>query len=431
MKTLMKRGIIDLKKNKLSLNKLMQNSKFIFLVAVLISASIWVYMSLGTSNDTDVTLTNIPIQIELSDEARENGLQIFSGDEQTASVTVSGNRAILGSINSTDVTVTAAANSINSSGNYSLPVSATKTNSSSNFQITSAVVPSTINVVVDYFRESSFQILDNNVVYKVSDGYYGFTSLNSKSIVISGPQTEISKIEKVYAVAEIEGTLTETISTNAEIVLYDKNNNKLSTELFTMDMSNVKVTVNVLPEKTVNVKPVFINKPAGLKITDDMIKIEPSEILLAGPADIINVTSSVNLESIDFSTLKPGKKTFPSLGIDIPTDCKNLSNSTTAEVTLDLSGLTSKKITVDRFTVDGLSDNYKAEVTQKNISVEICGSKSEIEKLNASDITAVIDTSVSEGTTGSVQMPVTFKINGTTSCWAYGSYKANLTITEK
>ena len=409
----------------------MQNSKFIFVVAILISASIWVYMSLGSSNDTDVTLSNIPIQIELSDEARDNGLQIFSGGEQTASVTVTGNRAILGSIDTTAVTVTAAANSINSSGNYSLPVSAAKTNPSSNFQITSAVVPSTISVVVDYFRESTFQILDNNVVYKVSDGYYGFTSLSSKSIVISGPQTEISKIEKVYAVAEIDGTLTESVSTDAEIVLYDKNNNKLSTELFTMDMSSVQVTVNVLPEKTVKVKPVFINKPSGLEITDDMIKIEPSEILLAGPSDIINGTSYVNLETIDFSTLKPGKKTFPSLGIDIPTDCKNLSNSTTAEVTLDLSGLVSKKFTVDKFTVEGLSDNYKAEVTQKNISVTICGSKSEIDKLKASDITAVIDTSVSEGTTGSVQMPVTFKFNGTNTCWAYGTYKANLTISEK
>lgn len=409
----------------------MQNSKFIFVIAILISISIWIYMSLGSTNDTDVVLSNIPIQIELSDEARNNGLQIFSGDEQTASVTVTGNRAILGSIDSTDVTVTAAANSINSSGNYSLPVSAAKTNPSSNFQITSAVVPSTINVVVDYLRESTYQIQDNNVVYKVADGYYGFTSLSSKSINISGPQTEISKIDKVYAVASISGTLTESVSTDAEIVLYDKNNNKLSTELFTMDMTTVKVTVTVLPEKTVNVEPVFINKPSGLEITDDMIKIEPSEILLAGPSDIIENTNTVNLEAIDFSTLLPEKKTFPSQGIDIPTDCKNLSNSTTAEVTLDLSSLTSKKFTVDKFTVEGLSDSYKADVTQKNISVTICGPKSEIEKLEASDITAVIDTSASEGTTGSVQMPVTFKISGAKSCWAYGTYKANLTITEK
>ena len=420
-----------MKKNKFSLNKLMQNNKFIFVLAILISFSIWIYSGLGTNNDTNVTLSNIPIQIELTDEARDNGLQIFSGSEQTASVTVTGNRAVLGTVNESDVTVTAAANTINSPNTYDLSVSASKTNPSANFQITSAVVPSSIRVVVDYFRESTYQIQDNHIVYKVADGYYGVTSLSSKSVVISGPQTEISKIDKVYAVAEIKGTLTESVETDAELVLYDKNNTKLSTELFTMDVKTVKATVTVLPEKTVEVKPTFINIPEGLEITDDMISIEPSTILLAGPAELLDYTSSVNLEAIDFSTLKADKKTFPSLGIDIPKDCKNLSNSTTAKVTLDLSGLSTKSFTVDKFSVDGLSKEYKAEVTQKNISVTVIGPKDEIESLSSSDITAVIDTSNSKGITGSVQMPVTFKINGAKSCWAYGDYKANLTVSEK
>lgn len=420
-----------MKKNKFSLNKLMQNNKFIFVLAILISFSIWLYSGLGATNDTNVTLSNIPIQIELTDEARDNGLQIFSGSEQTASVTVTGNRAVLGAVNESDVTVTAAANTINSPNTYDLAVSASKTNPSANFQITSAVVPSSIRVVVDYFRESTYQIQDNHIVYKVADGYYGVTSLSSKAVVISGPQTEISKIDKVYAVAEINGTLTESVETDAELVLYDKNNNKLSTELFTMDVKTVKATVTVLPEKTVEVKPTFINIPDGLEITDDMISIEPSTILLAGPAEVLNETTSVNLEAIDFSTLKAEKKTFPSLGIDIPTDCKNLSNSTSAKVTLDLSGLSSKSFTVEKFSVDGLSKEYKAEVTQKSISVTIVGPKNEIDSLTSSDITAAIDTSNSKGITGSVQMPVTFKINGAKSCWTYGDYKANLTISEK
>lgn len=418
-------------KDRFSLNKLMQNNKFIFVVAVLISVSLWLYSSLGTTNDTSVTINNIPIQIELSDEARDNGLQVFSGNKQTASVTVTGNRVVLGSVKESDVTVTAAANSVNSAGSYNLPVSAAKTNPSSTFQISSAVTPSTISVVIDYFRESSFQIQDNHIVYRVADGYYGFTSLSSKSVVISGPQTEISKIDKVYAIAEINGTLTDSVSVDAELALYDKNDNKLSTDLFTMDVSKVKVNVSVLPEKTVEVKPTFINKPEGLEITEDMISIEPSTILLAGPKDILDKTTEVKLEPIDFSTLDAEEKTYDALGIDIPTDCKNLSNSTSAKVTLDLSGLTSKNFTVDKFTVEGLSDKYDAQVTQKSITVTVVGTKKEIEKLSSSDIVAVINTSDASGTTGSVQMSVTFKLSGTKSCWVSGKYKANLTITEK
>ena len=417
-------------KKKFSLNGILKNNKFLFILAVLISFSVWIYMSMGSSNDTSLTISNIPIQIELPDESRDSGLQVFSGGEQTASVTISGNRAILGSITESDITVTAAANTISSTGTYQLSVSAAKTNPGQNFQIISTVSPSTVSVFVDYLRESTFQIQEN-VVYKVADGYYASTALSSKNVVISGPQTEISRISKVSAVASIDNTLTESDSTEAKIVLYDKNGKEISTNLLTMDLYSVQAMVSVLPEKTVDIKPIFLNKPNGLNINDDIIKIEPDSILIAGPQKILNDTLSVNLEPIDFSTLKNEVKTFPSLGIDIPKDCKNISNSTTADVTLDLSKLSSKKFTVDKFTVEGLLNEYKADVTQKSISVTIIGPKKEIDNLKSNDITGVIDTSDSEGTTGSVQMPVSFTIKGTKSCWAYGSHKANLTITEK
>ena len=418
------------KSKKFTLNGFLSNNKVLFIVSVLISLTIWIYMSYGTSNDTNVTVSGIPIQIELSDEAMNAGLMIFSGQEQTASVTVTGNRATLGAIKESDITVTAAANTIDSAGDYSLPVSAAKTNPTSTFQITSAVVPSSIKVAVDYFRETSFQ-LQENVVYKVADGYYASTTLSAKTINVSGPQTEISKIDRIAAVAEIGGTLTDSVTVDTDIVVYDKDGNELDTDLLTMDTTKVKATVSVLPEKTVTVNPVFTNKPSGLNITDEMLSVKPSTILLAGPKSILEKTESVNLQAIDFSTLKNDEVTFESLGIDIPSDCKNISNSTTAKVTLNLSALDSKTFDVEHITVKGLSDKYKSEVTQQSIKVTVIGPKSNLEDMEASSITAIIDTTDSNGKTGSVQMPVTFTFSDSDKCWAYGEYNANLTITEK
>lgn len=418
------------KSKKFTLNGFLSDNKVLFVVAVLISLTIWVYMSYGTSNDTNVTVSNIPIQIELSDEAMNSGLQIFSGAEQTASVTVTGNRAILGAIKESDITVTAAANTIDSAGNYSLPVSASKTNPSSSFQITSAVVPSSIKVAVDYLRESTLQIQEN-VVYKVADGYYASTTLSSKTVTVSGPQTEIALIDKASAVSEINGNLTDSVTVDADIILYDKDGNEINTELLSLDTTKVKATVSVLPEKTVSVKPVFTNKPSGLSVSGDMISVKPSSILLAGPNTVLEKIENVNLQSIDFSTLKNESVTFDALGIDIPSDCKNISNSTTAKVTLDLSELDSKTFDVEHITVKGLSDKYKSEVTQQSIKVTVIGPKSDLEDMEANQITAVIDTTDSNGKTGSVQMPVTFSFSESDKCWAYGEYNANLTITEK
>lgn len=419
-----------MKKKKFSLNKLFQNNKFLIVLALVISSITWVYMSMGTTNDTSVTISNIPIQIELPDQLDNNGLQVFSDTEQTATVTVTGSRAVLGSISTKDITVTAATNGIDSAGTYQISLSAVKTNPSANFQIISTVTPSNVNVIVDYLRETSFPIQEN-VVYKVADGYYASTSLASKNITISGPQTEIAKIAKVSASAELDGTLDDSTSTTANIILYDKSGNKISTDLLKMEFDTVEASISVLPEKTVKVVPEFVNKPDGLDLGDDMLSVEPSKILLAGPKKVLDSTDSVKLESIDFATLSNKRYEYDAQGINIPTDCKNISNSTAAKLILDLSDLSKKTFTVDSFKVSGLSSKYKADVTQTNMSVTVIGSEKELEDLKSSDIECVIDTSDQIGTVGSVQMPVTFKLKGTSTCWVSGSYKANITISEK
>lgn len=405
-----------------------QSTNFLFIVSIVISLVIWIYMSISTGNDTSLTISDIPVQVELSEEAVNNGLQVFSGSDYKASLTVTGNRAVVGSLQASDITVKAAANYVDSAGNYTLYLNASKNDPYSDFQISSAIKPSTIDVFIDYLREATFDIQEN-VVYKVDDGYYASTTLSSKTIYITGPQSEVSKISKVVAAANIDGTLNSSRKVNADIILYDADGKEINTDLLSLDFKTVEAAISVLPEKEVSLKPTFTNLPSGLQITDDMISVEPSSILLAGTDDVLNKTDSVNLAPIDFTTLTNTKSIFD-LAVEIPTDCKNISNTSTAKVTLDLSSLSSKKLTVEKFMVQGLASGYSAEVTQKNLEVTVYGTSSQIDSLSASDITAVIDVSSSDGMKGSVSMPVTFNIENGSSCWVSGSYKANLTISE-
>lgn len=405
-----------------------QSTNFLFILSVVISLSIWIIMSISTGNDTSLTISGIPVQVELSDEAVNNGLQVFSGSDYTASLTVTGNRAVVGSLQASDITVKAAANYVDSAGNYTLYLNASKNNPYSDFQISSSIKPSTIDVFIDYLREETFDIQEN-VVYKVDDGYYASTTLSSKTIYISGPQSEVSKIAKVVASADIDGTLNSSQKVDADIKLYNSEGQEIKTDLLSLDFKTVEAAISVLPEKEVPLKPVFTNLPSGLQITDDMISVEPSSIMLAGTDDVLVKTDSVSLAPIDFTTLTNTKTTFD-LAVEIPTDCKNISNTSTAKVTLDLSSLSSKKLVVEKFTVQGLASGYSAEVTQKNLEVTVYGMSSQIDSLNASDITAVIDVSASGGMKGSVSMPVTFAIENGSSCWVSGFYKANLTISE-
>ena len=185
-----------------------------------------------------------------------------------------------------------------------------------------------------------------------------------------------------------------------------------------------------MPEKAVPLKPVFKNKPGGLVLTEDMIKIEPSEIKIAAPQDALDNIKAVNLEAIDFNKLNNTKVVLKDLSIDVPESCKNISDTSAAAVTLDLRGMTSKEFDVESFSVEGLPSGFSCEVTSKSISVTVIGPKDEIESLKADDIVAVIDAKNFSGKVGSVEMPITFKLSTVKSCWAYGEYKANVNITE-
>ena len=95
--------------------------------------------------------------------------------------------------------------------------------------------------------------------------------------------------------------------------------------------------------------------------------------------------------------VKNEKIGFDELGINIPENCKNISNYATAKVTLDLSKYKDKSFTVDNFIVEGLSDEYTSDVTSKSISVTLIGEQADLDKIKASQITAVIDTSNASG----------------------------------
>ena len=96
-----------MKHGKRGVSRLFSNTKFVLIISLLLSVVIWIMVSLSDTNESNVTISNIPININLSESATNSGLKIFSGADQTASVTVTGNRVAMGSVSSDDIVVSA------------------------------------------------------------------------------------------------------------------------------------------------------------------------------------------------------------------------------------------------------------------------------------------------------------------------------------
>lgn len=417
------------KRKKFKFSRLFRNNHFVLIISLIITLVLWININLSDNNESTTTIVNIPVQVSLSDEAINGGLEIFSGTEQYASVTVTGNRVALGNLSNEDIIISAqGTENITTSGTYPLSLTARKANTSDNFEITSSVSPSVITIYVDHADEKEYE-LENKIVYKVAKGYHAGVSLSTDSITIQGPESEVSKIKSVAIEGNVNGELKEDREINCEVKLYDYSDKIYYNNMLSLSTEHVTAVFNVEPEKEIPLEVKFKNKPVDLNV-DDYLTIEPSSILIAGPQNVLNKVNTIKTEAIDFSTLE-NKKTTLELNLEIPKKCTNLSETPKASVTLDFSKFKAKTLTVSSFSVKKLSDEYYCDVTTDSLSVEILAPRGLLKNVNESDISCVIDASGVDGITGSISLPVDIVVKNNNYCWVYGTYSANIYVTKK
>ena len=418
------------------LKGLFYNNKFVLILSVVIAFIIWVALAFNDTEHFPKRINEVPISVQLSDEAQQQGLTVYSPTKtDTVSVTISGNTLIVNQIRSSDIEVVPmSVSQITAPGDYKIALMGKSVSALSSFEFVN-IYPSEWTVHVDRAAKKSFPIkLPANMDKIDTSGYYSpGPTADTESVTISGPETEVNKIDHVSIDYSAGSTaLTETKSVQAPLVLYDSSGNVITPSHYvTMSISQVNVTIQVQPKKTVKVRPTFTNQPAGLQMDQDSaFTVTPGTIEIAGPKDTLSKISEVSLEAIDFSQINTTHNSFNQQISQRPTGCTNLSRGTTAQVTLkNMSQYTSKEITITNFTKMNVPDGMTAAMETKSLTVSIVGKESDIATLTDSNITAAVDFSnVQE--TGTTNAPVSIKIGGNKNCWAYGTYQASVTLSK-
>ena len=418
------------------LKGLFYNNKFVLILSVIIAFIIWVALAFNDTEHFPKRINEVPISVQLSDEAQQQGLTVYSPTKtDTVSVTISGNTLIVNQIRSSDIEVVPmSVSQITAPGDYKIALMGKNVSALSSFEFVN-IYPSEWTVHVDRAAKKSFPIkLPANMDKIDTSGYYSpGPTADTESVTISGPETEVNKIDHVSIDYSAGSTaLTETKSVQAPLVLYDSSGNVITPSHYvTMSISQVNVTIQVQPKKTVKVRPTFTNQPAGLQMDQDSaFTVTPGTIEIAGPKDTLSKISEVSLEAIDFSQINTTHNSFNQQISQLPTGCTNLSSGTTAQVTLkNMSQYTSKEITITNFTKMNVPDGMTAAMETKSLTVSIVGKESDIATLTDSNITAAVDFSnVQE--TGTTNAPVSIKIGGNKNCWAYGAYQASVTLSK-
>lgn len=419
-------------KRRFNLGQLFYNEKFLVGFSVLVAFIIWMIVSLnGSSPETIITIDNIPIDIELSQVAKDDNLRVFKIQPQdTSSLAVKGNSMVLGKLTKDSVTVTSnQANTITEPGDYELTLLAKQNTADPNYSIDQeSLYPHKVTVLVDRYKEVSYQVGDS-IKYKIDKDYFGgATMFNPATVTISGPESIMDKVAGVRVDHTINETLTSSKTFTAPITIYDTSGNKLTdadSSKLTISSSDVSATLEILKKSNLPLSAGFSGKPAELDIAS-RAAVNPASIDIAGPDSVISAMQNIAVQAIDFSLINLDNKSFERK-VMLPDSCRNLSNAYTATVEINMDGIQATPINVTNFEVAN-KPNANVRVTTRSLYVQAVGPEEQIEDLDPSEVTAVVDLSSKGDFKGVTEVPVSFKIDTRPSCWIYGQYKANVEI---
>lgn len=429
--------MVNKEKRKINIRNIFYHNTFVLVFSFLCAVIIWFSVTASNTQDRPRVIYDIPISIQLSEAAQEEGIRVFSQSYSKADVSVVGSSVIVNKISADDLSVVASLspNSTKLSGNTlvveTIPLTAQKKGNALADYEAVEVSPGEITVAYDKYKEATFKIV-NEVKCTSNDGYYVSTPIISQeSVVVSGPESAVKKVAKVAVSHEFTEPLTESKSFESELVAYDENGNKINLEekFLTLSVESVDVDINVLSKQTVELDVTPLNMPQGM--TDSRIIIEPETIDIAGEASVVSKYKTITLpDPIDFSTINLDNNVLE-MDIPMPSSVKNVSNIDTATVTVNLNGFKETTLNLTNFKLSNVPEDKKVTIITKSLPVDVVGSYAQVNRLTSDSIVGTIDMAKLTDKVGNIDVPVTINVSGGSSCWAYGKYTVQVNIQNK
>lgn len=418
---------IDLK--NFSIGKLFQNKRFSVIFSIVAAFVFWMVISINQTPTIERTIANVPVVINTADTAAgDRGLDVVNSSyQQTVSVKVTGPAYVVGSLTAEDILISPSLAGVTAPGEYNLVLYATKDAFASEYSV-SSITPAVLTLNFDYIDTKEFTVQPEVVGASAIDGLVAENPVISNSdditITVKGARSYMEKLATVKAYAEVNAVLSETTTYDADIMLFDKDGNKLNVENYTLSKSKVSVSVPVSKTKTVPLLPIFKNAPADypsfLKYS-----LSNTEVTIIGPATTVDAIQSIELSSLDFYEISTSNNSFELTPV-LPDGIKLLDNIQAVTLKVDTKSFIEKTFTVSEYLVVNNQTGYKVTLNNSIKNVKICGPRKAVNSITADKLLAVID--LTGKTMGDFTVNVTINCPDNNSIWQIGTYQASIKV---
>ena len=390
-----------------------------------IALSLWMYVRTYVKPDYEQTFYNVPVALEGGPKLAERQLMLLSEEEYEVNIKVHGNRQDVSKINSGNIQLVANLADIYEPGEHNLTYTIIYPGDVPTGSVSAERNPDRVRVVVARKKTKEIPV---KVVYEgdVPADYIKDTAaveLDYTYVEITGPEEVVDKIDHAAVTVQCSGR-TESIYESYRYALRDSDDKPVDAEYITTSVSEVKV---YLPISMVKKIPLTLTLVDGGGATADTTKlvIEPAEISISGSEAALNALPELNLGTIELDQIT--QDTTREFEINLPEGVQNVSNLSTAKVTISFPKLATREFTITEFTPLNLPAGMAWEPLTKQLTITVRGLKSEVQRLNAADILVQVDLTGVENT-AAVEPTIRFPEN-LSSLGEVGSYSISVQIT--
>lgn len=416
-------------KTKFRLNDLFQNDLFVFVFSLFMALFIWLFVVVNVSPATTRVIKGVKVNID-STVPSQFGLEVFGEKEFTVDVTVKGKKYQISSaaLSADDIIITAQTNSVDSAGKRTLQLKP-EIPDGADYTI-SSISEKTVEVYFDTAKTVQMVIepmVETDGFPVVEEGYTsGDINLSETSVTVTGPSTEINRIDRVVAKLELKKSLSSNKSADAEIILLN-DKSRSDFKYVTMSIEKVVLTIPVLQKKELDTVVGFKNAPDNYIVSPFSYTVSPAKDLFNISVDDYDKIVDFTIGTIDFRNLSPSNHVFTFLAEDVA--LSEDSNTEEFTVNVDMTGIDTEYFTFpeDKMEVNN-PGNKSYKISGLNKSVVVVGAEKELKAVTVDNISVKIDLAdidISQGQT--ITIPAVVEIDNA-GCWIYGTYFVEVSL---
>ena len=389
-------------------------------LSILVAVAIWLYVDIGQATTVKTTIRDIPVQFSGENGAlADRGLMLLSGYDTTVDLRIEGPRRELWKLSRDAIRIVADTSGITDTGVQALTYQVIYPDNVSGGDLKvdwRSAYTVTVTVGDLYTKEIPVYC---DVTGPVANGFLAEEAvLDPVQLVLRGQRDDLLNVSYAKVELSVRGA-NKTVVQGIAYTLYDYNDIPVENGNIRADTKMIQVTLPIKTTKSVPLRLVYEEAPGSTSAQMDCT-IVPGSVTLKGDKETLSDIDAIVLDTIYLQDLEAYQTlSYP---ITVPEGTSLMGDTTEATVTIVVSGVTERTLTVTDFAFTHVPEGCTASAVTEQLRITLRGLTEEVDALTAENLTVQADLSGVDAA-GNYTVPVTVTISDYTNVGAKGTYQ--------